>query len=230
LAQSAEYQVAEWLNQHHEPLSGTSYLTDVNWSIGLWPESPGDILDAEKGSKWLASAQEWLQADLLLFDLRVLDVMHQLENVEMAIASLSQAYHNQPDWPVAPILFITEGIDRAEIEIPANLAGEVHFSNGQPSDNSKDDTTDEPPGHAPSPELATMAELALILPKARQRQLARELAEVARHSGIRRVAGQVAQAAGKAGLDMISGWFARRSGKPQNPDEPNQAETKAEKS
>jgi hypothetical protein len=44
------------------------------------------------------------------------------------------------------------------------------------------------------------------------------------------VAGQVAQAAGKAGLDMISGWFARRSGKPQNPDEPNQAETKAEKS
>jgi hypothetical protein len=230
LAQSAEYQVAEWLDQHHEPLSGTSYLTDVNWSIGLWPESPGDILDAEKGSKWLASAQEWLQADLLLFDLRVLDVMHQLENVEMAIASLSQAYHNQPDWPVAPILFITEGIDRAEIEIPANLAGEVHFSNGQPSDNSKDDTTDEPPGHAPSPELATMAELALILPKARQRQLARELAEVARHSGIRRVAGQVAQAAGKAGLDMISGWFARRSGKPQNPDEPNQAETKAEKS
>ncbi|MFM7317465.1 MAG: hypothetical protein ACKO5E_10990, partial [bacterium] len=210
-AESSEYQVAELLNLRHDPMAGVSLLPDVCWAVGTWPGQATDILNETVQARWQESARVWLEADLLLFDLRELSAMHQLETAETVTNSLSQAYLDQPDWPVAPILIVTESIDDAEIRIPANLSGEVHFSRNLPQDDIKSEIGETNGGHELSPELATLAELARVLPLARQRQLARELAGEARQSGIRRVAGQVAQAAGRAGVELISGWLSRRA-------------------
>ncbi|MFM7592192.1 MAG: hypothetical protein ACKO85_10395 [Isosphaeraceae bacterium] len=211
LAESSEYQVAELLNLRQDPMAGVSFLPDVCWAAGTWPGQATDILNENVQARWQESARVWLEADLLLFDLRELSAMHQLETAETVTNSLSQAYLDQPDWPVAPILIVTESIDDAEIRIPANLSGEVHFSRNLPQDDIKSEIGETNGGHELSPELATLAELARVLPLARQRQLARELAGEARQSGIRRVAGQVAQAAGRAGVELISGWLSRRA-------------------
>ena len=65
-------------------------------------------------------------------------------------------------------------------------------------------------GNGFGPEVEALADLAHILPLARQRSYARGLAEQARQSGFRRVAAQVADAAGRAGLEMVRGWFVRK--------------------
>lgn len=210
LAESSEYQVAELLNLRHEPMAGVSLLPDTSWSAGTVPDNANDILNENIQAKWQELARSWLMADVLLFDLRELSAMHQLETAETVINMLSQAYLDQPDWPVAPILILTEGIDETEIRIPSNIAGEVHLRRHLPQDDAKSGLGENNDGHEMSPEISTLAELAKVLPLARRRQLARDLAGEARQSGIRRVAGQVAHAAGKAGVELISGWLSRR--------------------
>lgn len=226
LAESAEYQVAEVLNLRHEPMTGITLLPDVAWSAGTLPETANDILAKNYDSKWRELAQGWLMSDVLLFDFRELPAMLQLESAEIVTSSLSQAYLEQPDWPVAPILILTEGVDYSKIQLPATLSGEVHFSPETVADLATGDSAETNGSHEFSPEIMTLAELAKVLPLARQRQLARELAGEARQSGIRRVAGQVAQAAGKAGVDLISGWLLRRgsskaSEKPESDQSPS---------
>lgn len=210
MSESGNDQVAELLNNYHRPLVGIQYLNDIKWSESGWPDDPTDVLNEKTEENWAKAAEDWIKSDLLLVDLRNESPLRQLDESERVLRFLSEAYQKQPDWPVAPVIILIEAMDRSAIQIPKNLEDEVRLGFSFIVHDIKEDLN-EFPNHDLPAECIVIAELSLLLPLARQRILAREMAQEARQYGVRRVAGQVAHAAGKAGVDLLKGWLSRQT-------------------
>lgn len=208
LSETGHDEVAEALNQTHRGLEGLAYLEDVKWSLGEWPEGANEFLSPETESKWTQATEAFMKSDCLLLDFRELPAMHQLSHAQEILNRMANGYDQQSDWPVGPILILTDSIDNSELDIKEGLVREVRFLTNLVQEKDQDQVAVG--GNGFGPEVETLADLAHILPLARQRSYARGLAEQARQSGFRRVAAQVADAAGRAGLEMVRGWFVRK--------------------
>lgn len=208
LGETAHETIADALNVQHRGLEGVRYLEDLQWNLGDWPTQANDFFSTDADARWNVSLGYFLKADLLLVDLRELPAMHQLGQAQELLDRLAKGYDAEPDWPVAPVLILTDNIDPNELKVNEHLVREVRFQSVPGTDTTKEPTVDYPNGF--SPEVDTLADVTSLLPLARQRSAARNLAEEARQSGFRRAAGQVAEAAGKAGLDMVRGWLSRK--------------------
>lgn len=221
LAETAHDQIADALNLSHRGLEGVRYLDDLDWTLADWPALANEFLSDENEERWGKSAAEFLKADLLVADLRDMAAMHQLGQAQELLDRLARAYNEQTDWPVAPILILTDAIDTRELQVHEHMQREVRFRTVPGTDSTKEPATDAHNGF--DPEVDTLADVASLLPLARQRSAARNLAAEARQSGLRRAAGQVAEAAGRAGWEMVSGWLSRKKAAPT--DQPNSEPT-----
>ena len=207
LSESGHEQLAEALNQTHRGLDGLAYVEDLKWTLADWPDQANDFLSTESDERWAQSIVNFMKADCVLVDLRDIPAMHQLGHAQEILDRMGRGYEHQMDWPVAPILILTDSIDPSELQISEHLTREVRFHHKVVLENLKDVPYSDLNGF--DPEVETLADLVHVLPLARQRALARGMAEDARHSGFRRAASQVADAAGRAGLEMVRGWFTR---------------------
>jgi hypothetical protein len=209
LSESGHEQLAEALNQTHRGLEGLAYVEDLKWTLADWPDQANDFLSTESDERWAQSIAMFMKTDCLLVDLRDIPAMHQMGHAQEILDRMGRGYEHQMDWPVAPILILTDSIDPSELQISEHLTREVRFHHKVVLENLKDVPYSDLNGF--DPEVETLADLVHVLPLARQRSLARGMAEEARHSGFRRAASQVADAAGRAGLEMVRGWFTRGS-------------------
>lgn len=222
LAETAHDQVADAMNLTHRGLEGVRYLDDLEWTLSDWPTLASDFLSNENDERWDKSVEEYLKADLLVVDLREMAAMHQLGMAQELLDKLAKGYGQQPDWPVSPVLILTDAIDTQELKVHEHMLREVRFRTIPATQTNKE--TGRDPHNGFDLEVDTLADVAALLPMARQRSAARNLAVDARQSGLRRAAGQVAEAAGRAGWEMVSGWLSRKKksedSDPSNPDSP----------
>lgn len=208
LAETAHDPIADALNLSHRGLEGVRYLDDLTWNLAEWPALANEFLSDENEERWSKAAADFLKADVVVADLRDMAAMHQLGQAQELLDWLTKAYSEQTDWPVAPVLILTDAIDTRELHVHEHMQREVRFRTVAGLDSSKDPVADT--HHGFDPEVETMADVASLLPLARQRSAARNLAAEARQSGLRRAAGQVAEAAGRAGWELVSGWLSRK--------------------
>lgn len=208
LGETAHDTIADALNMQHRGLEGVRYLDDLQWALSDWPTQANDFFSTDADARWNVSIGYFLKADLLLVDLRELPAMHQLGQAQELLDRLAKGYEAEPDWPVAPVFILTDTIDTNELKVHEHLSREVRFRTVPGMDTTKEPSVDVHNGF--SPEVETIADVTSLLPLARQRSAARNLAEEARQSGFRRAAGQVAEAAGKAGIDLVRGWLSRK--------------------
>jgi hypothetical protein len=83
-----------------------------------------------------------MKADCLLVDLRDIPAMHQLGHAQEILDRMGRGYEHQMDWPVAPILILTDSIDPSELQISEHLTREVRFHHKVVFENVKDGHVD----------------------------------------------------------------------------------------
>ena len=203
--------IADYLISQHRPLTGIPWLSSIRWVESEWPCDKEDEKSKSVETGWNEATDLWLNDDLifvLLEDFLSPEQSHR--ELVSFLEAVSQAYQRQPDWPVAPILIKAHGWNPDKLNVPSNLKHDVKFLShvSEIQENSKISEENQP---LETTQRFLLAEISLVLPLVRQRQLARKMVKEARHSGFRRVAGQFAQAAGNAGAEMIRGWIKRKS-------------------
>jgi hypothetical protein len=210
LSKSGQHEIAAALNERFLPLAGLGDLTDIAWERLRWPIEPDSILPQESGESWDDTTKKLVAYDLIVADFRHLSDDEAANRAQSLLNHVSLEYDRRSEWPVAPIVLLSEQGVLTKLEIPPNLLRETKISDiamqnfGQIED-------DSDLGPARDPEIEVMAAVTTMLPIARHRQFARSMVIESRRSGIRRAAGQVAEAAGKAGVDLVRGWLGRRA-------------------
>ncbi len=210
LAISGQHEIAESLNDNFRTLEGVEDLADIVWVRTAWPRDLHSILPSGTGADWEETLEKLVEADMIVADFRQLSDDEAADRAQALMDRLGTEYDRMGDWPVAPIVLLCDPGVLATLKVHPHLVRESKICLAA-SRSTGTESAEFEPAESREPEIETLAAIAAVVPLARQRRFARQMAAESRKSGVRRAAGQVAEAAGKAGLDLIRGWFDRRT-------------------